>query len=215
MALVVLTDFDGTIVSEDTGVLILERFADQEWKIIEEQYSKGEITLEECLARQFSLVRVPESLILTELDSTVHFRPNFQDLIDYCQDQRAPLIIVSGGVDFCIRHLLGRKGWLTSAQIHAARATCTSEGIRFIFPSVRNKDSVNFKDDMVKLYKESGNQVAYLGDGLSDYPALKIADFAFVVTGSLVEMKCKQEGILHRPFSEFKEVVDAMRDESM
>ena len=63
----VFVDFDGTISLEDTTDVILERFADPEWRKVESEWLAGIIGSRECLARQIDLVRAtPE-----ELDSVV------------------------------------------------------------------------------------------------------------------------------------------------
>jgi 2-hydroxy-3-keto-5-methylthiopentenyl-1-phosphate phosphatase len=59
----VFVDFDGTISLEDTTDVILERFADPEWRKVESEWLAGVIGSRECLARQIDLVRAtPEEL---------------------------------------------------------------------------------------------------------------------------------------------------------
>ena len=43
MSFVVLCDFDGTAVTIDTSVFILQRFAAAEWRVFDEQFEKGEL----------------------------------------------------------------------------------------------------------------------------------------------------------------------------
>ncbi|MBM5805961.1 MAG: hypothetical protein FJZ49_07885 [Candidatus Verstraetearchaeota archaeon] len=45
------------------------------WKALDEQLERGELTLEECVQRQFSMVNVPEEVIINELEKVVRFRP--------------------------------------------------------------------------------------------------------------------------------------------
>lgn len=212
MEVVVVSDFDGTIVDIETAAFVLERFAEGEWKMFDEQLERGEITLEECMRKQFLLVRVSKKEILTELDRVTTFRPNFEKLIGFCKTQSVPLIVVSAGLDSCARHFLGVKGWLRTIELLAARARCTSDGIKFtFFPKVRYPESHNFKDDLVRYYRRRGQRVVYTGDGLTDYHAVKNADLAFVVRESELAQKCKREKIPHEEIADFQEVIDRIQ----
>src|SRR5258708_17771711 len=51
-----IIDFDGTVAPTDTVDALLERFADREWRRIEEQWVRGEINSHECMERQIALV---------------------------------------------------------------------------------------------------------------------------------------------------------------
>jgi 2-hydroxy-3-keto-5-methylthiopentenyl-1-phosphate phosphatase len=57
MRTVVLLDFEGTITMRDSSELALRRFAQGRWEGYDEMLDRGEIGLEECLRRQFSLVK--------------------------------------------------------------------------------------------------------------------------------------------------------------
>jgi len=71
MNFVVLCDFDGTITRIDTAEFVLSKFAQGNWRFFSDQFEKGEITLEDCLKKQFALVKVSKKEILNELDSIV------------------------------------------------------------------------------------------------------------------------------------------------
>ncbi|HEV2119107.1 MAG TPA: RNA-guided endonuclease TnpB family protein, partial [Candidatus Bathyarchaeia archaeon] len=57
MRLAILTDFDGTVTLNDTFENVLAEFAQGDWRVVDEQYVRGEIGLEECLRRQGAMVR--------------------------------------------------------------------------------------------------------------------------------------------------------------
>jgi len=212
MQLVVLSDFDGTIVDIEMSDFILSKFAEGDWKLYDEQLQKGEITLEECVQRQFAMVKVSEAVIIKELDKVASFRPNFRKLVEYCGARGIPLIVVSGGLDFVIHHFLELKGWSESVKVYAGKAKYTNGSIKFDFPKLLDKHSSNFKDDLVRHYRKKGKAVAYIGDGISDYQAVKNADLSFVVKGSKLSLYCKREGIPHRDFGDFQKVVEGLKE---
>jgi 2-hydroxy-3-keto-5-methylthiopentenyl-1-phosphate phosphatase len=204
--LMVLTDFDGTIANFDMAELVLARFAKGEWKIYGEQLERGEIALEECVNRQFSTVSTSRDTIIELLDRTASFRPGFSSLVGYCHSRKIPLIVVSAGLDFVIKHFMELKGW-DELEVYAAKATIKKNSIDLTFPRLIEKGSINFKDDIVMHYRNLGKRVAYIGDGLSDYHAIEVADLAFVVKGSKVAGHCRDDGINCHEFKDFDEVV--------
>jgi 2-hydroxy-3-keto-5-methylthiopentenyl-1-phosphate phosphatase len=208
---VVLTDFDGTMVTIDTAQYVLDKFADKSWRLIEQQLEKGEMTFEESLAREFAMLRVPENTMLKALEPVTHFRPSFDRLIQYCKDQGFSIVVVSGGLDFSIRHFLGQKGWLDSLAVYSPKAQCTENGITLSFPDRFDQNSTNFKDDLVRYHKDRGKKVIYVGDGSGDYPAARIANLPHAVKGSTLAQLCRLGQVACTEITDFQEVVESVR----
>ena len=204
--LAVLCDFDGTITLNDTFEHVLRKYAQGDWKIFDQQYERGHITLAECLRRQGLLVKTPEMVLVAELERITGFRPNFDRLIAYSRENKAPLAVTSVGLDFAIRHLLRMKGWDRLVKLYAPKAVSTPEGIKFTFPRLRDKTSLSLKDDLVKYHKAKGRKVAYVGDGIWDIHALKEADYPFAIKGSRLAGLCRQQNIPAREINDFQEM---------
>ncbi len=207
---VLLSDFDHTIVTIDTGEFALEHYGGPHWKRIEEEYERGNITFEESLQKEFGLIKVRERVILDELEKVVVIRPYFQELVEYCRSHGILFIVVSGGLDFCIRHFLDRKDWLKFLEIYAPKAKHTSEGYKLTFPVLFDKDAINFKHDLVRYHRKRGSKVFYVGDGLGDYPAAKEADYPFAIKGSKLAQSCRQGNIQCEEVTDFQQVVEAI-----
>ena len=212
MECVVLTDFDGTMVTIDTAEYVLNQFADKNWRIIEKQLERGEVTFEESLVREFAMLKVSEREMLDALGPATYFRPNFDMVVQYCKEQSFPLIVVSGGLDFSIRHFLGQKGWLDSVEIVAPKAKCTENGVILSFPKRFDQTSTNFKEDLVRYHRKQGKKVVYIGNGLGDYPAARIADLPFAVRGSKLAQLCRNTGIACKEITDFQQAVEWVKD---
>ena len=210
MNLVLLCDFDGTITNLDTALFLLDKFVKGDWRIFDIQYREGKITLEECIQEQYSMFDVPKHIMLNELEKAVSFRSNFNKLIDYCRIQNIPFIIVSAGLDFVINHFLNQKGLANSIKVHSVKTTITENGIKLAFPKLFDKDSTDFKDDLVRYYKKNGSHVIYIGDGTSDYQAIKNADYRFSIKNSRLAELCRKNKISHQEIDDFQEVIDAL-----
>jgi 2-hydroxy-3-keto-5-methylthiopentenyl-1-phosphate phosphatase len=209
--LAVLCDFDGTITIIDTAEFILAKFARGDWKAIEEQFERGKITLEECVKKQFLLVKASRKQILNELEKVVTFRPSFEELAKFCKNHAIPIIIVSAGLDFVIDHFLELKGWKDLVTTYTAKTRHSANGIEFTFPSLFDKTSVNFKHDLVRHRKSQGNKVIFIGDGSGDYSAAMEADFSFAIGGSRLAKLCESRGANCSNIDNFREVVEAIR----
>ena len=61
---VLLSDFDGTIVDVDTALYLLTEFAEGDWRKVISKYVKGEISLQECMSIQYSMLKNSRSLKL-------------------------------------------------------------------------------------------------------------------------------------------------------
>ena len=210
-SLAVLCDFDGTITLTDTFAYILKKYAQGDWKQYDAQYERGEITLREVIKKQGAMIKTPEIVLVAEMERVTGFRPNFDKLISYCRSNKIPIGVVSAGLDFVINHLLRMKGWNHLVKLYVAKAETTPDGIRFTFPRLRDKTSLDLKDDLVRFHKSKGRRVAYIGDGLWDLPALKLADHPFAVKGSKLAGLCRQENIPAREIVDFQEVLTSIQ----
>jgi len=211
MEYTVLCDFDGTITEIDTAEFILNKFAKGDWRAFEKQFENGKITLEECLRKQFSTVEGSKKEILDALEDTVSFRPDFGKLARYCRKSLIPVVIVSAGLDFVIEHYLALKGWTDLVSTYTPETKFSHHSIELAFPKLHDKKASNFKQDLVRQYKNIGRKVFYIGDGSGDYAAMKDADYPFAIRGSKLAKLCKNNGIQCIEINDFQEVINEIR----
>ena len=211
MKLVVLCDFDGTITTIDTAEYVLARFAQADFRRFDRQFQRGELTLEECLNKQFYLMKASRKEILDELRDRVIFRPNFRELASYCEGNRFPLIVVSAGIDFVIEQFLRLNHCRDLVEVCAPKTEFTSNGIRFTFPRIFDRTSDNFKRDMVKSCKSQHREVIYVGDGFADCAPAQDADVSFAIKGSKLARLCRSHGMPCRNMTDFQEVIEEIR----
>jgi 2,3-diketo-5-methylthio-1-phosphopentane phosphatase len=206
----VLSDFDGTITIVDTAEFVLARFAKGDWQTFDKQYQRGQITLEECLRKQFSFVTASQEEILNELDKVVTFRPNFEKLARYCKKNSIPFMIVSAGLDFVIDYFLKLNDWKGLVETCTAKTQFGANGINFIFPELFDATSANFKQDLVRHYKAQGKKVIYIGDGSADYAAAIEADYPFAIKGSRLAKLCGKRRMRCATITDFMKVVETI-----
>jgi len=204
-------DFDGTIVNTDTAQIALDRFGDPDWMRIDRALERGEVSFEESLRLEFATLAAPPDSIIAEVSRFTSLRPNFGRLIEYCRKINLPLTVVSGGLDFCIRHFLDRDDWLSFVNIQAPTSHFAGRsGYTLTFPAVVGGGWTNFKDGLVRHEKTKGTRVFFVGNGFGDLSAAKEATFAFAIRGSRLAELCLEHGLPHEEIDDFQEVAESL-----
>jgi 2-hydroxy-3-keto-5-methylthiopentenyl-1-phosphate phosphatase len=205
---ILLSDFDGTISNVDTGAFALSKFSTGDWEIIEKQFESSQITFEDCLRKEYAMLKVPWNRIIEVVDEAASLRPHFVEVINYCEAHGVRFIIVSGGLDFCIDYLLKKNR--IAVEVIAPKSYHSPHGIQLQFPTMHDTSSISFKDDLVKHYRRLDFKVIFVGDGYADYYALKEADVRFAVKDSVSARMCHANGITCEEMSDFKPVLDLL-----
>ena len=204
-----VVDFDGTIAPADTVDALLERFAEPEWRRIEEEWVAGRITSRECMAAQIALVRGDRAALESFLHSVV-VDPDFQEFVRTVAPF-AEVAVVSDGLDEPIRHALARLD--LPVAIYANRLQFRGSGLDLSFPYADPmcKIGSGVCKCAVALEVNGGRKlpVVLIGDSRSDFCIARSADFVFA-RGTLRRF-CEAENIVHSPFETFGDVLPIVR----
>ncbi len=211
MSSAVLLDFDGTITMRDSSELVLRRFADERWLIYDDMMDRGEIGLEDCMRLQFALVHERPESIIAYLENNVEARVGLSHFLDIVGKGGGDISIVSAGLDFFIEHFMKTNFGEFELKKTTGKAVWNDGAIRFTFPSIKNLDALDFKQDAVLEARKSHDRVLYIGDGSSDYNAARASDHIYAVKGSKLAAMCSKESLPHSSFSAFSELEDDVR----
>jgi 2,3-diketo-5-methylthio-1-phosphopentane phosphatase len=204
-----IIDFDGTVAPTDTVDALLERFADPEWRRIEEQWVAGRINSQQCMAAQLGLVTADRA-VLEEFLRSVTIDPAFPAFVRYVR-RFADLAVVSDGLDYPIRHAMQRHR--IPIPIYANQLGFRSRGLDLCFPHADAACEV--KSGVCKCAVarsvDAGRAlpVVLIGDGQSDRCIARSADYVFA-KGSLRKY-CEEADIIHTPFESFSDVLTVVR----
>lgn len=200
----VLTDFDGTVTRTDVAEDILQAFAPAEWWTIEELHRARKIGTRETMIRQFDLVRAPEAEMLRFVEDHVELDATFVPFVAFCRGRGMPLEIVSEGLDFYLRHLLGR--WGIDVPVRTNRTTFEGGRVRISYPFADPTCNLCGTCKLRRLFelRVAGYQVAYVGDGHSDLCPAVEADVVFAKK-ELADL-CREEEIDFIRFDTFADV---------
>jgi 2-hydroxy-3-keto-5-methylthiopentenyl-1-phosphate phosphatase len=211
MKTAVQLDFDGTVTEEDVSFLVLDKFADGNWRQYLEQYTARKISVGAFSKKVFSMIAADEKTLADFVLNSPKSRTRrgLWELVDYCKRKGVKVVIVSNGLEFYIKAILNKKG-ITGVEVHAAASVFTPNGmnVRYIGPDGNEIDN-GFKEAYTDMLCRQGYQVVYIGDGPSDiYSARKSKHVC--ATGQLLKL-CQSEGLNWYPFEDFLDVVKVMR----
>jgi 2,3-diketo-5-methylthio-1-phosphopentane phosphatase len=201
----VVCDFDGTIAVEDVTDSLLGRFADPAWTHFEVEWRSGRIGSRECMASQTALIRATRAELDEHLDS-IHIDPYFPDFAALCQRADIPLTVVSDGLDYAIRRILGRHGLGDLDVVSNCLVAVADDRYRLAFPNARGDCRAASGTCKCAVFSAvpRAHRTILIGDGASDFCAAIDADFVFA-KGSLLD-HCMKNALAHEAFSDFGEV---------
>lgn len=200
-------DFDGTVSVRDVTDVLLEAYAQPQWRDVEAMWRAGDIGSQECMQRQVALLRCSQKELDALLDA-VAIDPGFVDFVMACHEADMPVMIVSDGIDYCIRRILHRAGldWL---PIYANKLQMLGEE-RYALASPHFRSECLCASGTCKCTimneRNTPNATAVLiGDGASDCCAAREAADLVVAKASLLEY-CREHHLLHVPYTDFYDV---------
>ncbi len=211
--LAVLCDFDDTIAVQNVAQLLLNRFGQGKWEELRKQLRAGQINFRQYQERSFDAVTSSEEeMRLYAMDETV-VREGFHELLQYCQEQAIPLAIASLGLDFYIDAIMEREA-IDDVRCYSVETSFTPDGIGYRYPHTWDGCTKwgTCKCVAVWAYRRAGYDIAYIGDGTSDFCPASKADVVFA--RSHLVQKCASEGVPCHEFDDFHDVLAWLRSRS-
>jgi len=206
----ILCDFDGTIAIDDTTDTLLECFARPGWEALEDDWRDGRISSHDCMAGQVALLDMNRA----ELDAHLGERaidPAFAAFVKLAHGNGLHVEVVSDGLDYSIRTILGREGldWLpiTSNRLEPAG----EREWRLAFPNasaVCRVASGTCKCARAGKAQSARKRVLLIGDGASDFCVAEAADLVFA-KGKLIA-HCIAKNIPHAAIDGFADALNLL-----
>lgn len=222
--LAVLCDFDGTACLEDVGHRLFQRFAGEASREAVARWMRGELNTRQCLVLECAAVQAGREELLAYVGEA-RLDPTFARLVALSRAVPFPLLVVSEGLDFYIRHILERHG-LGDVPFEANQAVFGDEasladeasagpgpgrlGVRFARGESGCASCGNCKGFHVRRFRGAGRTVVFAGDGLSDRCGAREADLTFAREGRDLARWCAAEGIPHLVFARLGEVAERL-----
>ena len=208
--LAVLCDFDDTIALQNVAQLLLDRFGHGKWEELRQQLRAGEINFRQYQERSFDAVTATREQMRHHAEEETIVRDGFHDFLRYCQGVGIPVAIASLGLDFYIQAILERES-IAPIATYAVETAFTPEGISYRYPHTWDGCTKwgTCKCVAIWAYRRAGYDIAYIGDGTSDFCPASKADMVFA-RSHLVE-KCASEGVPYCEFDDFHKVLGQLK----
>lgn len=205
----VITDFDGTITEKDVCYMLLERYADFNWKDIDDKWINGEYSTEDAYRSILSKLNLDRNDFDRLIDE-VKVDESFKTFALLCKEENVPLKIASDGLDYYIKKILKNLG-LEFIPIFSNKLRFEGEKWEMSFPNIK-KNRCPRKDNpcgcckatVVENERDRGQKVVFIGDGASDRCPAEIADYVFAK--GYLEKYCLEKKIKYFPFNSFRDI---------
>ena len=205
----VLSDFDGTITTFNVLNSLYGKFAAPSYRETLERWNRGEISTMEEIETVFSTISASRAEMESFLD-TVELDPGFPSLLKYCRETGFKFVIVSDGLRWYIEYIMRHHGIqevaVYACEIHFERG-CYSFSYPWFDPSTPMR-SVS-KSTIVRDYQSWGYKVVFIGDGVSDFDAVQVADIVYARDVLLDDTK--DHGIKAREFSDMGDIIGGLK----
>lgn len=203
MGIVFFVDFDGTITKEDTCAAMVEAFAGDGWREINERWERKEISTEQCANMTFNLFQADLNDLKRLLD-TVEIDEYFMEFQAFCRKRNHLVYVLSDGYDFCIDAVFDKYDIEVP---YYANKMVYDGGFKIECPGTNPSCGIcgTCKTRLMEKLKGEGNTVIYVGDGYSDTcPATK-ADIVFAKKD--LYRFCRDNGISALYFNDFSDII--------
>ncbi|MFQ5997297.1 MAG: MtnX-like HAD-IB family phosphatase [Dehalococcoidales bacterium] len=203
-------DFDSTIATDDVSFMLLDAFADGDWRQLLKEYREDRIPVGVFNAKSFAMVKADKQTLLDFIlvQNKIRIRPGFNELLTYCAKKGFKFVIVSNGLSFYIEAILKDIG-VDNIEVFASQTEFNAEGLRVKYIGPDGSELVSgFKDAYTKLFLSRGYRVVYIGDGKSDRSPAGLADYVFARDDLLAH--CREKNIDCTPFNDLNDVVKGL-----
>jgi len=198
-------DFDGTVTEVDLLDEVAGRFGDPAvYQDVEDRLLAGEITLRECIEREFEPVRTPVEEVVAWALAEVRVRPGFCELVDLAGGRGWTVLVLSSGFHELIEPILAREG--VELEVQANRLAPDERGWHVVW---RDGRICPVCGEACKRASLPPGAVIYIGDGYSDRCGALASARVFATRG--LARYLDEQGRAYEPFDDFLDVVRALR----
>jgi 2,3-diketo-5-methylthio-1-phosphopentane phosphatase len=213
--LLIACDFDGTITQRDTLHLIVESYGTRGlWEAIEPRLRAGELTLEQAMQEEFASVRATLDEVRALVLREAGLRPGFPEFVAWTRRHGHRLVVLSSGFRSVIDALLSHWG-IEGIEVESHEARFTPEGCRLVWSD--RGERCGHCDRRCKRHdlrrRMGGEPLVYIGDGVSDRCAARMADLVFARADLARDLAA--DGLPFVRFEDFVEVRERLEAPSI
>jgi len=182
MQIVICCDFDGTITLIDAGKALLSNLTDKDWHFYDNLVIEGTMGTREALVNQWGMIEKTSMEEINKIIDKIEIDPAFIKFYNWIRENKLKFVIISDGFKSFINRILRNH------EIQIGEEDIKSNDMELVGGKIKLKfltpecdhNCGNCKYSHVKKFKDKGDKIIYIGDGLSDiFPARELADLIF------------------------------------
>ncbi|MDR2879028.1 MAG: MtnX-like HAD-IB family phosphatase [Fusobacteriales bacterium] len=210
MTSIFLVDFDKTISFNDSTDVIMRKHNPEFLKKVRERYRNKQVGIMEFMKSCLESLELSEEEYVKSLED-VRIDRTFKKFLESGLDFR----IVSAGTKTNVTASLLKEDIFVDEDLIISNELKFKDGkIKMEFPYVDEERYFGLdKKSLVLDYKNNGKKVIFVGDGPSDYEAVKAADCVFARTSSRLVDHCNENDIEFREFTDFEDLIRQYKEE--
>lgn len=206
----ILSDFDGTISKYDVIHTFISTYSKGNWREIERQWCRGEISSKKCFDLQFKILSGIKKKDFVEFINSVEIDPYFISFFNRAKAENKKIIVVSDGCDVFIENIL--KRYDITLPIFANKLNVKEKEDKLYFsleyPNISKKCEIHLGCCKCEIAKTFGRDFIYIGDGLSDRCISKKASKVFAKKH--LKDYLENKNIPYNSFETFKDILDKL-----
>jgi len=204
----IFLDFDGTITKNDVGEEIFKKILKEDIvKKIVDDLLTDKISSRECWERLCESALIKDKNEFDNFILSQEIEPTLHRFVEYCDENKFQLFILSDGFDYYIEKILKREN-LNHLKVFSNKLILNDEGKLIPSYPYYNADcrsSANCKRNHIIENSGEDDYTVFIGDGNSDIDAIQYVDFIFAKDDLL--KYCEVQRITYFPFKNFDDVI--------
>lgn len=176
-------DLDGTVSAEETLPIIAAHFhIEEEISKLTQETIAGNIPFMDSFIKR---VHILSQLPVSEISELLRNVSLFPAVLDFIRTHKENCIIATGNLDCWVGKLLNYIGIESYTSSAIVENDCVQKIVKILQ-----------KEDVVKMLKERGETVVFIGEGNNDMGAMRLADVSIA------------SGLVHTPANSVLSVTD-------
>lgn len=209
---VVFCDFDGTIIEQDIGRIMVPELAPEWWSRVREIYPlvlSGQMGSSSWYYWKFLHAKIQMGEYV-DLVSRVTLTAGFTEFYDLIRTSEYEFIILSDGFESYIRMVLNRLG-INEQILYSNTLEIVPDNLKLGFPHHNSECGycAMCKAGVVASYIRKGYEAVFIGDGITDIFAAQVSHKVFA-KDSLAK-QCEDVGVTFTPFLNFWDIMDSFK----
>lgn len=204
----IFCDFDGTVSRRDVGYNLFRHFSNGKNEELLPDWKSGKMTTRDCLRFEAAMVNASPEEIYSFIEQ-FELNDGFVEFVELLNDLGQPLVILSDGLDFYIKHIL-KKNNLSDLPVLSNIGRLEDNTIKVEFPHKNHncERCGSCKAERIAEFRatfKGPTRAIFVGDGYSDACATREADL--VLAKKDLEEYCRASNIEYSSYDDFYDVV--------